>query len=239
MMPQFVGNSMMIFKTLKKLFLLVIPCCFALAQPDGFTALFNGRNLEGWWGLGTENPAVWMNLRNEELSKKKQDSLADIKKHWYVENGELVNDGKGLYLTTEKNFRNFELLLEYKTVPLADSGIYLRGMPQVQIWDTTEAGGKWRFGAKYGSGGLWNNRPKEGWKPLICADRPFGEWNRFSITMSEDRVTVFLNERLVVDNAPMINYWAKKGPLVEKGPIQLQTHGGEIRWKDIFLKELK
>ena len=238
-MPQFVGSSTMTFKTLRKLFLLVIPCCFALAQPDGFTALFNGKNLEGWWGLGTENPATWMNLREGELNKKKQDSLADIKKHWHVENGELVNDGKGLYLTTEKNFRNFELLLEYKTVPLADSGIYLRGMPQVQIWDTTEAGGKWRFGAEHGSGGLWNNRPKEGWKPLIYADKPFGEWNHFRITMSEDRVTVILNEKLVVDNAPMINYWAKKGPLVEKGPIQLQTHGGEIRWKDIFIKELE
>ena len=56
--------------------------------------------------------------------------------------------------------------------------------------------------------------------------------------MSKDRVSVFFNKKLVVDDAPMINYWAKKGPLVENGPIQLQTHGGEIRWKDIFLKEL-
>jgi len=237
-MPQFIVSSFMIFKTLRILFLLVIPCCFVLAQPNGFTALFNGKNLEGWWGLGTENPAIWMNLSEGELSKKKQDSLADIKKHWHVENGELINDGQGLYLTTEKNFRNFELLLEYKTVPLADSGIYLRGMPQVQIWDTTEEGGKWRFGAEHGSGGLWNNRPKEGWKPLVHADKPFGEWNHCRITMSKDRVSVFLNKKLVVDDAPMINYWAKKGPLVEKGPIQLQTHGGEIRWKDIFLKEL-
>jgi len=238
MVPQFIGSNVMVFKTLKKLFLLVIPCCFSLAQPDGFTALFNGKNLEGWWGLGTENPATWMSLSEGELSKKMQDSLADIKKHWRVEDGELVNDGQGLYLTTEKNFRDFELLLEYKTVPLADSGIYLRGMPQVQIWDTTKEGGKWRFGAEHGSGGLWNNRPKEGWKPLVHADNPFGEWNNFRITMSKDRVTVLLNKKLVVDNAPMINYWAKKGPLVEKGPIQLQTHGGEIRWKDIFLKEL-
>jgi len=237
-MPQFILSSFMIFKTLRKLFLLFIPSCLALAKPEGFTALFNGKNLEGWWGLGTENPAVWMNLSEGKLSGKKQDSLADIKKHWRVENGELVNDGKGLYLTTEKYFRDFELHLDYKTVPLADSGIYLRGMPQVQIWDTTEEGGKWRFGAEHGSGGLWNNRPKEGWKPLVHADKPFGEWNHFQIIMRGDRVTVFLNEKLVVDNAHLVNYWAKKGPVVEKGPIQLQTHGGEIRWKDIFLREL-
>jgi len=237
-MPQFILSSFMIFKTLRKLFLLFIPSCLALAKPEGFTALFNGKNLEGWWGLGTENPAVWMNLSEGKLSSKKQSSLADIKKHWRVENGELVNDGKGLYLTTEKYFRDFELHLDYKTVPLADSGIYLRGMPQVQIWDTTEEGGKWRFGAEHGSGGLWNNRPKEGWKPLVHADKPFGEWNHFQIIMRGDRVTVVFNEKLVVDNAHLVNYWAKKGPVVEKGPIQLQTHGGEIRWKDIFLREL-
>ena len=135
------------------------------SQPDGFKALFNGKNLDGWWGLGTVDPLTWINLPNEQLEKKKQDSLADIYKHWRVENGELINDGKGLYLTTEENFSNFELLLDYKTVPLADSGIYLRGFPQVQIWDTTESGGKWKYGAKHGSGGLWNNRPHQGWSP--------------------------------------------------------------------------
>ena len=54
------------------------------------------------------------------------------------EDGELVNDGKGLFLTTDAYHGDFELLVDYKTVPLADSGIYLRGCPQVQIWDSTE-----------------------------------------------------------------------------------------------------
>ena len=70
-----------------------------------------------------------------------------------------MNDGNGAYLTTDKKYGDIELLIEYKTVPLADSGIYLRTTPQVQIWDTRKEGGKWNLGADKGSGGLWNNSP--------------------------------------------------------------------------------
>lgn len=212
----------------------------SFAQPEGFTSLFNGKNLEGWWGLDTVNPETWINLPEQDLAKKRANSLTDIHKHWRAENQELVNDGKGLYLTTIQNFADFELQLEYKTVPLADSGIYLRGYPQVQIWDTTEAGGKWKFGAEKGSGGLWNNRPGDGWQPIVHADKPFGKWNHFRIIMKGDRVTIFLNQQLVVKDAVLVNYWHKKTkkPILSEGPIQLQTHGGEIRWRNLFLKEL-
>ena len=193
---------------MKSFFSLALFLCLqvlSFAQPEGFTSLFNGKNLHGWWGLDTVNPESWINLPEEDLAQKRANSLTDINKHWRVENQELVNDGKGLYLTTIQNFSDFELQLEYKTVPLADSGIYLRGYPQVQIWDTTEAGGKWRFGAKKGSGGLWNNRPGDGWQPLVHADKPFGEWNHFRIIMKGDRVTIYLNQQLVVKDAVLVN----------------------------------
>lgn len=207
------------------------------AQPKGFKALFNGKDLDGWWGLGTVDPSTWINLPEEKLAKKRADSLANINKHWRVENGELVNDGHGLFLTTVENFSDFELLLDYKTVPLADSGIYLRGVPQVQIWDTTEAGGKWKYGSKKGSGGLWNNgKGVHGRDPLVHADKPFGEWNHFRVIMTGNIVTVWLNEKLVVDQAPLTKYWKRAKTLIDRGPIQLQTHGGEIRWKNVFIK---
>ena len=103
----------------------------SFAQPEGFTSLFNGKNLQGWWGLDTVNPETWINLPEEDLAQKRANSLPDIQKHWRVENQELINDGKGLYLTTIQNFADFELQLEYKTVPLADSGIYLRVSSQI------------------------------------------------------------------------------------------------------------
>jgi hypothetical protein len=205
--------------------------------PEGFVALFNGEDLDGWWGLGTEDPRSWQALPSEELEARQRDSRDDLGKHWRVEGDVLVNDGHGPYLTTIEQFEDFELRLEYRTVPNADSGIYLRGIPQVQIWDWTEAGGKWSLGADKGSGGLWNNGPgAPGRDPLVRADRPFGEWNQFRIFMVGERVTIYLNDRLVVDHARLVNYFDHDRPLPRRGPIQLQTHGGEIRWRNIVLR---
>ncbi|MEM2815582.1 MAG: DUF1080 domain-containing protein, partial [Candidatus Bathyarchaeia archaeon] len=55
--------------------------------PPGFIALFNGKDLNGWWGCGTEDPRKWMNLPPAELERKRKESLKDIQKHWRVENG--------------------------------------------------------------------------------------------------------------------------------------------------------
>lgn len=207
--------------------------------PKGFESLFNEKDLSGWWGLGTEDPAKWMALTPEALLDKETSSLEDISKHWSIDGDELVNDGKGLYLSTKKNYADFELLLEYKTVAKADSGIYLRGIPQVQIWDYTKEGGKWNIGADKGSGGLWNNsKGAAGKDPVVLADRPFGEWNKFRIIMVGERVTIWLNGKMVVDHARLENFFNRKGPVPQAGPIQLQTHGGEIRWRNIFIREI-
>ena len=58
--------------------------------PEGFVALFNGKNLDGWWGAKTEDPRDYMALPPEQLAEKKAASLEDIRQHWRVENGELI-----------------------------------------------------------------------------------------------------------------------------------------------------
>jgi hypothetical protein len=212
--------------------------------PPGFTALFNGRDFTGWHGCaihdGEIGPQKLAALPMEGRTAKIAAWTADAAKHWRVENGELVNDGHGAYLTTDKDYGDIELLVEYKTVPLADSGIYLRGSPQVQIWDSTEKA-KFNLGADKGSGGLWNNsKGTPGKDPLVLADKPFGEWNKFRIIQVGERTTVWLNDKLVVDHARMENYWEKdrKKPLYRTGPILLQTHGGEIRWRNLYVREI-
>jgi len=210
----------------------------ASEPPTGFTLLFNNRDLSGWWGATTEDPRKYMALTPQEFQQKHDKSLEDIRAHWRVEKDELINDGKGLYLTTEKFYGDFELLVDYRTVPLADSGIYLRGCPQVQIWDSTEKE-KFNIGADKGSGALWNNSPgAPGKDPLVKADKPFGEWNHFRIVMVGSRVWVWLNDQQTVNGAAMENYYNRKLPVPPKGPIQLQTHGGEIRWRNIFIREI-
>ena len=263
--------------------------CGDKSPPAGFTALFNGKDLSGWYGWGTQDPTDLTKMTPEERAAYKKKSieggLVDAKgndkgdhvnAHWSVQNGELVNDGKGLYLTTDKDYGDFELMVEYKMLPLGDSGIYLRGIPQVQIWDYTEES-KFKLGADKGSGSLWNNKGEEGKFPLKRMDKPFGEWNTFHIKMIGERVTVTLNGEVVVKNAPLENYFANKkagylafakpaaapapaapagaapaaakpeekmingwfpDPAFAKGPIQLQTHGSEIRWKNVYIREI-
>ncbi len=210
--------------------------------PDGFTALFNGKDLTGWWGWSTKHYKHFRerHIGAEKAAQLRAESQADIHKHWRVENGILVNDGKGLNLTTNENHRDFELLVDCKMAPGADSGIYLRGIPQVQIWDHTDKP-KWKHGADKGSGGLWNNPPgTPGKDPLVLADKPAGEWNHFRIKMIGSYVNVWLNGKRVVQDAPLHNFFEKKTgkPIPADGPIQLQTHGGKIEWRNLFIREI-
>ncbi len=206
--------------------------------PPGFQALFNGKDLSGWHGMPHFGPRELAKMSEEERAKKVAEWTEDAKKHWSVQGGDLVNDGHGAYLTTDKDYGDIELLIDYKTVAKADSGIYLRGTPQVQIWDSTDKE-KFPLGADKGSGALWNNSPgAPGKDPLVLADKPFGEWNRFRIVQVGAKTTVYLNGKLVVDGATMENFWDRNSPLFASGPIQLQTHGGEIRWRNIFIREI-
>lgn len=207
--------------------------------PEGFRALFNGKDLTGWHGMPHFDPRKLAAMEPDQQQAQIDEWTADAKKHWTVENGELVNDGHGAYLTTDEEFGDYELLIEYKTVPLADSGIYLKSTPQVQIWDYREEGGKWDRGADKGSGGLWNNTEgNPGKYPPFVADKPFGEWNSFRILQVGARTSVWLNGQQVVDHAILENFWDRSAPLFAKGPILLQTHGGEIRWRNIFIREI-
>lgn len=202
-----------------------------------FVPIFNGKDLTGWHGESTMDPRKLAAMpeadRNAEMAKWQEDA----KTHWTVENGELVNDGHGVYLTTDGKYGDYELLIEYKTIPQADSGIYLKSNPQVQIWNHKAE--KLSPGQDKGSGGLWNNSPgAPGKDPSEIADRPFGEWNEFKIQQVGTRTSVWLNGKHIIDHAIMENYWDRKAPLVLKGPVQLQTHGGEIRWRNIKVREI-
>ncbi len=208
------------------------------APPAGYRAIFNGEDLAGWHGL---NPHLAAKLVGEKRDTALRKQRAEFSEHWRVENGELVNDGHGPYATSDELFGDIELLLEYRTVPKADSGIYLRGTPQVQIWDSNQVFDPERPDRKphLGSGGLFNNTPgAPGRDPRTRADKPFGEWNQFRIRQVGDRTSVWLNDKLVVNDAVMENYWDRSKRLPATGPIMLQTHGGEIRWRNLFVRTI-
>jgi hypothetical protein len=200
--------------------------------------LFNGKDLAGWHGVATMDPRKFAAMSADDKAKALEKGAADEKKHWRVEDGVIVNDGQGAYLTTDKDYGDVELKVDFKIGPKGDSGVYLRGNPQVQIWDYTEPS-YFRNAANKGSGGLWNNTAgAPGKDPLVLADKPIGEWNSLRIIQVGERTTVYLNDKLVVDHARWENFWDRKMPLVARGPIQLQTHDHEIHWRNIAVREI-
>src|SRR5262245_8775624 len=110
--------------------------------PKGFTALFNGKDFTGWrgWLIHAKGatPAEVAKMTSEQKAAAQAAWDEDLKKHWRIENGELVNNGRGAYLTTEKDYGDVEFLIEYKIAPTVDSGIYMKTMPQIQVWDPTQ-----------------------------------------------------------------------------------------------------
>ncbi|MBN1420888.1 MAG: DUF1080 domain-containing protein, partial [Planctomycetes bacterium] len=154
----------------------------ALAAPapdvirDGYTALFDGTNLDAWKVEG------------------------DAASHWKVADGIIRYDGKGGDLWTKAAYRDFALWVDWRLPAPGDSGIYLRGSSksQVNIW-VNELGSGEVYG--YRVDGNLPEAVRKGATPSKRMDRPVGEWNRFFIIVQGDRLTVELNGTRVIDRA--------------------------------------
>jgi hypothetical protein len=192
----------------------------AQLAPQDVPALFNGQDFSGWNGMPPMNPAELAAMSEDDRKARLEKWAADVKSHWKIANGELVNVGNDAYLTTGKTFGDVELLVEFKVAPKSDGGVFLRGNPQIQI------------GSDKGSGGL------AGSATLVRADKAAGEWNSMRIVQVGERTTVYLNDKLIVDHARMKNAWDAKLPLPRQGPIQLAVKMGEIHWRNIRLREI-
>ena len=185
--------------------------------PEGFKALFDGKDFTGW------------QARQGGVDSKQD--RAKWQQHWKVEEGVIKFDGHGPNLWTSNKFKDFVLMVDWRFPKPGDSGIYLRGQPksQVNIWCRP-----------MGSGEVWGYRtdgsqPEEVRKactPIKKTDKPVGQWNTFAITMKGDRLTVELNGEVVIKNAQLPG-------VPSEGEIALQRHGSPLEFKNIYIKELK
>lgn len=214
--------------------------CQAMTAPAGFKTYFSGlpsQIVENWKGVTTvgnfDNPKVRQAATPEKRAEMQKIADKGVLEHWFVRNGNLYFDGfKGGYsLATRKDYKDFELWADWRILSITgDSGLYLRGSPQVQIWD---AHNQWHIG----SGGLYNNK-RGAHDALLIADKQVGDWNRFHVKMVGKNVTVWLNGKLVVDNVELENYWDRQMDIFPVEQIELQCHGDPIEWRNIFIKEL-
>jgi len=200
----------------------------------GFVSLFNGKDLTGWKGL-VGNPIMRAKMSDTALQTAQAKADLKMKEDWVVKDGLLNYTGnlRGENLATVKEYGDIEMYIDWRIQEKGDAGIYLRGTPQVQIWDTSRR----EVGAQVGSGGLYNNQ-KNVSKPLVVADNKIGEWNTFHIIMKADKVTVYLNGILVTDHIALENYWNRTLPLFVKEQIELQAHGTFVSYRNIYLREL-
>ena len=114
-----------------------------LAQaPAGFTSLFNGKDLSGWRGCSREekfnDPFARREMKPDKVKELQAKADALMKEHWHVRDGVLFFDGLegGYSLAAAKDYGNVEIYADWRLLRVyGDSGFYLRGMPQVQIWE--------------------------------------------------------------------------------------------------------
>lgn len=215
-----------------------------MKAPAGFTTYFDGcprQIVTMWKGVTTtekfDNPYVRRGATPEKREEMQALANKGRDEHWHVRNHALFFDGYagGYSLATRRDFGDFEMWLDWRTMSITgDSGLYLRGGPQVQIWD---AYNEWGIG----SGGLFNNMTAETGNPrhaLKIADRRVGDWNRFHIRMVGEKVTVWLNGELVVANTTLENFWDRTKPVLGCEQIELQCHGDPTEWRNIFIRDL-
>jgi hypothetical protein len=221
--------------------------------PEGFTSLFNGRDLAGWKIPQGDNGhwrvvagVIDYDARSEATEEKSlwsQQEYGDfeLRLEWRLKDAPYANPNVPIILpdgTHKKGADGKDIVM---TVPDGDSGIYLRGMSkaQVNIWNWPVGSGEvygYRTDAKQSAA------VRAGVTPRMLADRHVGEWNAFIITIRGDRLTVLLNGKTVLENAQLPG-------VPQKGRIALQHHGewkngtwssppSLVQFRNIFLKEL-
>ena len=178
--------------------------------------LFNGKDLEGWKLTGPS------------------------KNGWFAKDGVLCNDPKQEEgrphlnygnLRTEREFEDFKLCLEVNVPKDGNSGIYLRGIYEVQVQDN--------FGKPLDShnmGGIYSRIA-----PSASAEKPAGEWQTYEITLVDRHVTVVLNGVTVIDNQPLAGctggaLWADE---FKPGPIYLQGDHTGVMYRNIRLSPVE
>jgi hypothetical protein len=105
------------------------------------------KSLEGWQGL-VGNPITRSKMSEEELAQKQVEANKKMLENWAVKDNAIVFNGNGDNLCSVKKYGDFDMVVDWRITKNGDSGLYLRGTPQVQIWDTARVD----VGAQVGSG---------------------------------------------------------------------------------------
>ena len=175
--------------------------------------LFNGKDLTGW-RLINENQKNGFSAVNGVL----------VNNPVQVEGQEHVSYGN---LRTEKEFEDFNLKLEVNIPAGSNSGVYLRGMYEIQVSDSYK-----KELDSHNMGGVYSRI-----KPSINAEKPAGTWQSIDMTLCDRHATIILNGVKIIDNQPI--YGPTGGAIISDvfspGPIYLQGDHGTVQYRNIVI----
>ncbi len=169
--------------------------------------IFNGKDLSGWRMRHTDREHAWV-----------------------AHDGILENTKHAVDIITEDEFGDFDLHIEYLFPEGSNSGIYLRGRYEIQVFDSL--GKTYDYPAE--NGALYNQK-----RPDVEATNPAGEWQIMDITLTEMVLTVTLNGKKIHDNVnidgPTGGQLGDDNPA--KGPLMLQGDHGPVSFRNIRVRE--
>lgn len=177
--------------------------------------LFDGRSLAGWKVLETDRQNAWV-IENGALHNRPP---ADVPGQPHARTANI---------RTERDFEDFNLKLEVSVPAKSNSGVYLRGLYEVQVLDSH---GKPLD--SHNMGALYSRIT-----PTMGAEKPAGEWQTLDLTLVDRHVTVVLNGKRIIDNQPLLG--CTGGALFSDesrpGPIMLQGDHGPVSYRNLVLK---
>ena len=179
------------------------------AAAEKWVSLFDGKDLDGW-------------VHARDAGKAHE---------WTVEKGTMTNVAHGEDIATKKTFTDFELKIEYKTVRMGNSGVYLRGRIELQVFDSN----KRKKPGKADDGAIFGQTA-----PLINATKPAGKWTKLHVRCVGDRVTATLNGKTIHDNQliPGVTGGAQPGGVTDPGPLMLQGDHGKVWYRNIKIRPI-
>ena len=179
--------------------------------------LFNGKNLDGWKLIDSEKANGFKVVDGTLMNDPVQ-----------PEGDEHISYGN---IRNLQEFNDFNLKLEVNVPEGNNSGVYLRGLYEIQVVDS--------YGKELDShnmGALYSRIT-----PSVAAEKPAGEWQTFDITLVDRHVTVIFNGKKIIDNQPV---WGPTGgamssDVLSPGPIYLQGDHGNVAYRNIVLTPVK
>lgn len=223
------------------------------AVSDGFTSLFNGRDLTGWKIPAGDNGhwkvvdgVIDYDAQSEAPGDKNlysESSYGDfiLRLEWRIKETPYINPNVPYILPDGTHARDITGKVMRMSLPDSDSGIILRGSVknQVNIWCWPIGSGEF-YG--YRTDPKMSPEVRAAVTPRTQADKPVGEWNSYEITVKGDRVTVVLNGTTVIDQAQLPG-------MAAQGPVGFQHHGGKqngkwvsppslVQFRNVFIKSL-